>query len=110
MCCSLAWFPYQPVNRLRTGGRTPREEWIILEMTVLELLMKNSQLIDEMSGKSLSISRNQEFDSGMLKATECWDSSVIKVTLGNYEIDHVGSSLIVAEEGLRIFMPNTKLR
>lgn len=61
---------------------------------------ENSQLIDEMSGKSLSISRNQEFDSVDAEGYSNADSSVLKVTLGNYEIDHVGSSLIAAEEGL----------
>lgn len=61
---------------------------------------ENSQLIDEMSGKSLSISRNEEFDSINSDGSSNSDSSVLKITLGKYEIDHVGSSLIAAEEGL----------
>ena len=39
--------------------KNTKEEWIGLEMTV-RTFDENSQLIDEMSGKSLSISRNQE--------------------------------------------------
>ncbi|MCK4027634.1 DUF5052 family protein [Streptococcus suis] len=79
--------------------KNTKEEWIGLEMTV-RTYDENSQLIDEMSGKSLSISRNQEFDSMDAEGYSNADSSVLKVTLGNYEIDHVGSSLIAAEEGL----------
>lgn len=79
--------------------KNAKEEWIGLEMTV-RTFDENSQLIDEMSGKSLSISRNTEFDSVDAEGYSNADSSVLKVTLGNYEIDHVGSSLIAAEEGL----------
>uniref|UniRef100_UPI00129061D5 DUF5052 family protein n=2 Tax=Streptococcus TaxID=1301 RepID=UPI00129061D5 len=42
--------------------KNAKEEWIGLEMTV-RTFDENSQLIDEMSGKSLSISRNPDFDS-----------------------------------------------
>ena len=55
--------------------KNAKEEWIGLEMTV-RTYDENSQLIDQMSGKSLSISRNEEFD-------------------------HVGSSLIAEEKGLK---------
>lgn len=79
--------------------KNTKEEWIGLEMTV-RTFDENSQLIDEMSGKSLSISRNEEFDSVDAEGYSNADSSVLKVTLGDYEIDHVGSSLIAAEEGL----------
>lgn len=79
--------------------KNAKEEWIGLQMTV-RTFDENSQLIDEMSGKSLSISRNEEFDSMDAEGNSKADSSVLKVTLGKYEIDHVGSSLIAAEEGL----------
>ena len=42
--------------------KNAKEEWIGLEMTV-RTYDENSQLIDQMSSKSLSISRNEEFDS-----------------------------------------------
>ncbi|MBY5035061.1 DUF5052 family protein [Streptococcus gallolyticus] len=79
--------------------KNTKEEWIGLEMTV-RTYDENSQLIDEMSGRSLSIERNREFDSIDNEGNSKADSSVLKVTLGKYEIDHVGSSLIAAEEGL----------
>ena len=71
-----------------------------LEMTV-RTYDENSQLIDQMSGKSLSISRNEEFDSVDEEGNSKEDSSVLKITLGKYEIDHVGSSLIAEEKGLK---------
>ena len=71
-----------------------------LEMTV-RTYDENSQLIDQMSGKSLSISRNEEFDSVDTEGNSKEDSSVLKITLGKYEIDHVGSSLIAEEKGLK---------
>lgn len=76
-----------------------KAEWIGLKMTV-RTYDENSQLIDQMSGKSLSISRNREFDSVDADGASNADNTVLKITLGNYEIDHVGSSLIAAEEGL----------
>lgn len=79
--------------------KNAEEEWIGLQMTV-RTYDENSQLIDQMSGKSLSIARNQEFDSVDAEGNSREDSSVLKITLGKYEIDHVGSSLIAEEEGL----------
>ena len=80
--------------------KNAKEEWIGLEMTV-RTYDENSQLIDQMSGKSLSISRNEEFDSVDEEGNSKEDSSVLKITLGKYEIDHVGSSLIAEEKGLK---------
>lgn len=79
--------------------KNAEEEWIGLQMTV-RTYDENSQLIDQMSGKSLFIARNQEFDSVDAEGNSREDSSVLKITLGKYEIDHVGSSLIAEEEGL----------
>ena len=80
--------------------KNAKEEWLGLEMTV-RTYDENSQLIDQMSGKSLSISRNEEFDSVDEEGNSKEDSSVLKITLGKYEIDHVGSSLIAEEKGLK---------
>ena len=80
--------------------KNAKEEWLGLEMTV-RTYDENSQLIDQMSGKSLSISRSEEFDSVDAEGNTKEDSSVLKITLGKYEIDHVGSSLIAEEKGLK---------
>ena len=84
---------------IQNWWKNTKEEWIGLEMTV-RTFDESSQLIDEMSGKSLYIERNAEFDSVDAEGNSKADSSVLKVTIGQYEMDHVGSSLIAAEEGL----------
>ena len=84
---------------IQNWWKNTKEEWIGLEMTV-RTFDESSKLIDEMSGKSLSIERNAEFDSVDAEGNSKADSSVLKVTIGQYEMDHVGSSLIAAEEGL----------
>ena len=84
---------------IQNWWKNTKEEWIGLEMTV-RTFDESAQLIDEMSGKSLSIERNAEFDSVDAEGNSKADSSVLKVTIGQYEMDHVGSSLIAAEEGL----------
>lgn len=84
---------------IQNWWKNTKAEWIGLEMTV-RTYDENSQLIDQMSGKSLSISRNEDFDSVDSEGNSKGDSSVLKITLGKYEIDHVGSSLIAVEDGL----------
>ncbi len=84
---------------IQNWWKNTKEEWIGLEMTV-RTFDENSQLIDEMSGKSLSISRNEDFDSVDSEGNSQADSTVLKVTIGDYEMDHVGSSLIASEKGL----------
>lgn len=76
-----------------------QEDWGGLTMTV-STYDENSQIIDQMEGKDLSISRNSEFDSVDSEGYSNADSSVLKITLGDNQIDHVGSSLIAAEKGL----------
>lgn len=84
---------------IQNWWKNTKEEWIGLEMTV-RTFDEISQLIDQMEGKSLSIERNDEFDSYDSEGNSKGDSSVLKVTIGKYEMDHVGSSLIAAEDGL----------
>lgn len=55
-----------------------------------------SQIIDEITGKSVSIERDTDFDT----AEDSADSSVLRVSVGGKELHHVGSSMVVAEKGL----------
>lgn len=57
---------------------------------------EESNVIDKVTGKSVSIVRDSKFDS----SNENKDSSVLKITIGKSEISHVGSSLIMAEDSL----------
>lgn len=74
---------------------------------------EESHVIDSISGKSVIIKRNTKFDSfnpngGLLYANNK-DSSVLKITIGKNEMTHVGSSLVMAENGLTdVFSEYTK--
>lgn len=57
---------------------------------------EESNIIDRINGKSVNITRDTTFDS----SSESKDSSVLKITVGSNEINHVGSSLIMADKGL----------
>ena len=66
-----------------------------LEMTV-RTYDDESQMIDQISGKSVFIQRDETFDSAEDQA----DSAVLRIGVGNRELHHVGSSMVVAETGL----------
>jgi len=66
-----------------------------LEM-VIQTYDEQSQLIDQITGKSILIERDSTFDTD----DETKDSSVIQITIGTKEMHHVGSSMIIAEKGL----------
>lgn len=66
-----------------------------LEMNI-QTYDEESQLIDKVTGRSIMIERDSTFDSDIESA----DSSVLQITIGDKEIHHVGSSMIIAERGL----------
>lgn len=70
-----------------------------LSMTV-KTYDENSQVIDTVSGKSLMIDRDTRFDSTDSEGTSKNDSSVVDITIGKSEMIHVGSSMIIQEQGL----------
>ena len=75
-----------------------------LEMTI-QTYDEESNVIDKITGKSVSIKRDKEFDTD----SESKDSSVMKITVGSNEMHHVGSSMIIAETGLEnVFEEYTK--
>jgi hypothetical protein len=63
---------------------------------VIQTYDEQSQLIDQITGKSILIERDSTFDTD----AETKDSSVIQITIGTKEMHHVGSSMIIAEKGL----------
>lgn len=75
------------------------EDWKGLQMTVMTY-DENSQMIDRIEGKSLSIKRNKKFDSTDSDGFSNEDSKVLNITIGGKTMTHVGSSLIAAERGL----------
>lgn len=77
-----------------------------LEMTV-RTYDEESQVIDQIDGKSVMIERDKKFDTTNGESTDKGD--VIKVTIGGNELHHVGSSMIIAEKGLEnVFDAYTK--
>jgi len=66
-----------------------------LEMTV-RTFDEQSQVMDEVKGKSVKIQRDETFDTD----EDSKNSSVIQITVGKNEMHHVGSSMIIEEKGL----------
>lgn len=57
---------------------------------------ENSEVVDEIKGNSLMISRDTRFDTDV----DSKDSSVVDIQIGKNEMVHVGSSLVIQEDGL----------
>ncbi len=64
-----------------------------LEM-VMQSYDENSEIIDRIEGRSISIRRDKRFDS------ENSSSQVLQITIGGSEVTHVGSSLLLYQQGL----------
>jgi hypothetical protein len=61
---------------------------------------QSGSLIDRVHGNSFRISRDDRFDSTDAEGNSNKDSSVLLISLGNSHISHVGSSLILAQDGV----------
>lgn len=72
-----------------------QEDFFGLSMTI-QSYDEDSQIIDSLHGKSVSIERDKTFDSN----EESSDSPVLRITVGKNVMNHVGSSLILYEDGL----------
>lgn len=67
---------------------------------VVRTFDEDSQVIDRIEGKSMSFSRNSDFDKRDNEGKTTSLGRVLKITIGKHEIDHVGSSLVAEEKGL----------
>lgn len=67
---------------------------------VVRTFDEDSQVIDRIEGKSMSFSRNSDFDKHDNEGKITSLGHVLKITIGKHEIDHVGSSLVAEEKGL----------
>ena len=56
--------------------------------------------IDRVEGTSFSIARDRRFDTINSDGSSSNNSSVLSMTIGSGEMTHVGSAMVVAEEGL----------
>lgn len=76
-----------------------KQDFVGLTMTV-QTYDEKAQLIDSVTGKSVSIERETEFDSTDNEGFSNSDSQVLNIQIGGHTMTHVGSSLIAAEKGL----------
>lgn len=67
---------------------------------VIQTYDEDSNVIDRMEGKSVSIKADPQFDLTDIDGMTTEKSSVIGLTVGGKQILHVGSSLILHEKGL----------
>lgn len=86
-------------SMLDSWGKDIKEAWQGLPVTV-QTYDENSQIIDRVKGKSLSITRDKRFDLTNSDGDVTSASKVLNITVGGKEVIHVGSSLIAAEDGL----------
>lgn len=61
---------------------------------------EDGELIDAVQGESFRVSRDTRFDTNNSDGTSKNDSSVLMISLGSSHISHVGSTLILAQDGL----------
>lgn len=71
---------------------------------------ENSQVIDQVHGKSVNISRDSAFDSEDSDGKSKKDSSVLEISVGEHMMHHVGSSLLMYEDGLHNIMTDENVR
>lgn len=60
----------------------------------------NGNMIDQVKGRSFEVSRDKRFDTSDSDGTSKNDSQVLKISLGNNILNHVGSTLVIAQTGL----------
>ena len=83
--------------------KTTQEQFLGLSGT-LRTFDENSQVIDKISGKSISIESDDHFDITDENGDVSKESSVLDITVGGSQVIHVGSTLIFAENGLTDYM------
>lgn len=67
---------------------------------IIQTYDEESNIIDQVKGRSISISSENKFDIKNEEGKTTTKSSVISLTVGGKSMVHVGSSLILYEEGL----------
>lgn len=76
-----------------------KEQFIGRELTI-QTYDENSQMIDRVQGKSVSIEADDNFSLKDINGDTVEKSSVLSITVGGKQMLHVGSSLIAYEDGL----------
>ena len=77
-----------------------KEQFVGRELTV-QTYDENSQMIDRVQGKSVSIEADEDFSLKDANGDTVEKSSVLNITVAGKQMLHVGSSLIAYEDGLQ---------
>lgn len=100
---SLSLFFLTGCQSIGNFFKTTQEQFLGLSGT-LRTFDENSQVIDKISGKSISIESDDRFDITDENGDVSKESSVLDITVGGSQVIHVGSTLIFAENGLTDYM------
>ena len=76
------------------------KEALMGRTAIVQTYDEESNIIDSIKGSSISISSEDKFNSKDEEGNTINKSSVINLTIGGKSMVHVGSSLILYEEGL----------
>ncbi len=66
---------------------------------------QDGRQIDRIKGESFKVSRDDRFDTTDSEGASKNDSSVLLISLGDSHISHVGSSMVLAQDGLTEVTP-----
>jgi hypothetical protein len=83
--------------------KSTQEQFLGLNGTI-RTFDENSQVIDKITGKSISIESDDRFDITDVNGNVSKESSVLDITVGGNQVIHVGSTLIFSENGLTDYM------
>ncbi|MEY9976558.1 DUF5052 family protein [Lysinibacillus sp. RC79] len=87
-------------NLLEFGLGNLKEELVGRDM-LIQTYDEDSQIIDQVQGKSISVNSDGEFAIKDYEGKTVEKSSVLNITVGGKQMLHVGSSLLAYETGLR---------
>lgn len=77
---------------------------------LMQTYTSDGVLIDSVHGASFQVVRDSKFDTTDSEGKSGRDSSVLSISLGDDMVHHVGSTLILAQDGLQNIMESTDTR
>ncbi|MFJ6264395.1 DUF5052 family protein [Lysinibacillus xylanilyticus] len=93
-------FVLSACNFLEFGLGNLKEELVGRDM-LIQTYDEDSQIIDRVQGKSISVNADGEFAIKDSEGKTVEKSSVLNITVGGKQMLHVGSSLLAYEKGLQ---------
>lgn len=91
---------------LANWGENFNRQWKGASAT-MQTFNEKSQVIDKVHGTSIQIARDTTFDTSNSDGTNKNDSQVLLISIGSGSIRHVGSTLVLNQDGLTEIMTTT---